>query len=320
MHSESLAHRHVSVVDEAHDGARLDMFLSTALKGWSRAGIQRLIREGHVRLNGRAVKAHHAVRRGDNIETSVPAPRVPELLPEPIPLEVLHEDGDLLVVNKAAGMVVHPAGRNMRGTLVNALLARCGNLSAVGGVLKPGIVHRLDKGTTGCIAVAKNDETHRGLCSQFLHRQVHKEYLALVHGVVRRESGLVEGLIARHPADRKRMAVRKDRGRNAVTSFQVLERFDACTLVTLRLHTGRTHQIRVHMAHLGHPVVGDSVYGKNRPRAIGGLAIERPMLHAFRLGFTHPRTGDEVRTEAPLPGDMARLLDHLRARKGKVGA
>jgi len=303
------------LVDEGHDGARLDKFLVDRLEGRSRAEIQRLIEGAHVRLNGRAVKPHHRVWRGDEVEISFPPPIESGVLAEEIPLHVLYDDADLLVVNKPAGMIVHPAGRIMSGTLVNALLARRGDLSGIGGEIKPGIVHRLDRGTSGCIIVAKNDEAHQALSGRFARREVRKEYLALLHGGLVRDRGTVEGLIGRHPVERKRMAVRRDRGRSAVTHFEVAERIGGFTLVRIFLQTGRTHQIRVHMAHLGHPVVGDTVYGRSRPRVIGKMSIERPMLHAWRIGFTHPRTGAAVQVEAPLPEDIERVLSYLRSGK-----
>jgi len=283
------------------------------MPGQSRAAIQRLIGRSLVRLNGKPVKSHHPVHGGDTVELRIPEPEAPELQPQNIPLKVLYEDADLLVVDKPAGMVAHPAGGIVTGTLVNALLWHCRTLSGIGGVLKPGIVHRLDKGTSGCIAVAKNDAAHRALAEQFARREIRKEYLAILHGVLRRDEGLVEGLIARHPVDRTRMAVRRDRGKASSTGFTVLERFAGSTFVKVRLQTGRTHQIRVHMAHLGHPVLGDAVYGKRKAQVVGDLKIERPMLHAWRLGFRHPRTGADVGLEAPLPEDMERALQKLRS-------
>jgi len=302
------------LVDEGHDGARLDKFLVERIEGCSRAEIQRLIGSCCVRLNGRVVKPHHPVRAGDEVEVAPPPPVQSHILPEHVPLDVLYEDEDLLVVNKPAGMVVHPAGKIVSGTLVNALLAQCTRLSGIGGVLKPGIVHRLDKGTSGCLAVAKNDVAHRGLSELFARREVTKEYLAILHGVLRQDEGVVKGLIARHPVERTRMAVRRDRGRESSTGFHVMERYDAFTFVRLSLYTGRTHQIRVHMAHIGHPVLGDSVYGRRRPHTVGDLTIGRPMLHSWRIGFAHPRTGEIIRAEAPLPDDIEGVLKYLRAQ------
>jgi len=275
--------------------------------------VQRLIEGGRVLVNGRAVKARQRVRLGDRVEVSVPPPAKTGLLAEDIPLVVLYEDGDLLVVDKPPGMIVHPAGRIVAGTLVNALLARCPDLSGIGGELKPGIVHRLDKGTSGCIAVAKCDAAHRLISAQFARREVYKEYLAIVHGAPPGSQGVLDGLIARHPVERKRMAVRRDRGRESVTRYEVLERFAGFSWVALRLHTGRTHQIRVHMAHAGCPVLGDVLYGRGRTRTAAGVEVERPMLHAWRLGFAHPTSGMALRFEAPIPRDIARVLAALRA-------
>lgn len=305
-------------VGRENDGDRVDRFLAGRMGGFSRAAVQRLIETGCVLVNGRAVKARHRIRPGDRVEVSVPPPVRTGLLAEEIPLAVLYEDADLLVVDKPPGMIVHPAGRIVTGTLVNALLARCPDLSGIGGELKPGIVHRLDKGTSGCIAVAKNDSAHRAISAQFARREVYKEYLAIVHGAPPGPRGVMEGLIARHPVERKRMAVRRDRGRASVTRYEVLERFDGFSWIALRLHTGRTHQIRVHMAHLGCPVLGDALYGRRKTRTAAGVEAERPMLHAWRLGFRHPTSGEELRFEAAIPADIARVLNALRAEKTAV--
>ena len=270
--------------DAGGGGARLDRFLAERMEGVSRAAVQRLIADRRVLVNGKAVKAHQRLRPGDRIEVSVPPPRPTGIRAEPVPLSVLYEDDDLLVVDKPAGMIVHPAGRIVTGTLVNALLARCPDLSGIGGALKPGIVHRLDKGTSGCIVVAKGDEAHRLIAAQFARREVYKEYLAVVRGAPPAGRGVVEGLIARHPVERKRMAVRKDRGRLSVTRYEVRERFEGFSLVSLLLGTGRTHQIRVHMAHLGCPLLGDTLYGGRGAKRGEGPGAARPMLHARRLG------------------------------------
>ncbi len=300
--------------DAGGGGARLDRFLAERMEGVSRAAVQRLIADRRVLVNGKAVKAHQRLRPGDRVEVCVPPPRPTGIQAEPVPLSVLYEDDDLLVVDKPAGMIVHPAGRIVSGTLVNALLARCPDLSGIGGALKPGIVHRLDKGTSGCIVVAKGDEAHRLLAAQVARREVCKEYLAVVRGAPPAKRGIVEGLIARHPVERKRMAVRKDRGRLSVTRYEVRERFDGFSLVSLLPGTGRTHQIRVHMAHLGCPLLGDTLYGGRGAKRREGPEAERPMLHARRLGFRHPRTGAEVRVEAPVPEDLLRVLAALRAK------
>jgi 23S rRNA pseudouridine1911/1915/1917 synthase len=248
--------------------------------------------------------------------TVVLLPPVPtDILPEPIPLDVLYEDDDLIVINKRAGIIVHPANRITSGTLVNALLYHCKRLSGVGGVVKPGIVHRLDKGTSGCLVVAKNDAAHVDLNRQFAARSVRKVYFALVHGVLKHDQGLLEGLIARHPVQRKKMSVRHDAGRTAETAYRVIERFEESSHIEVRLKTGRTHQIRVHMAHLGHPVIGDSLYAPKKPTLLRGVEVKRPMLHAWRLGFVHPGTGKPMRFEAPVPEDINELLSALRMHR-----
>jgi 23S rRNA pseudouridine1911/1915/1917 synthase len=251
---------------------------------------------------------------------SVPAPAPAEPQPEDIPLRIVHEDAALLVLDKPAGLVVHPGAGTSSGTLVNALLARVRDLSGVGGVLRPGIVHRLDRGTSGLLLVAKSDEAHRALARQFANRTVEKEYLAVVLGVPARSSGEIDAPIGRDPVHRRRMSVRAPRGRAARTSWSVEERFDGAALLRVRIHTGRTHQIRVHLASIGHPVAGDPLYGGTRtPPSRGAAALEalsslaRPALHAARLAFTHPSSGARLVFEAPLPADLAGLLDSLRS-------
>ncbi len=250
----------------------------------------------------------------------VPPPEPAEPLPEDIPLDVVFEDAHLLVVNKPAGLVVHPGAGANRGTLVNALLGRVRDLSGVGGVLRPGIVHRLDRGTSGLLVVAKDDETHRALVRQFAGRTVEKEYLALVLGRPARPSGSIEAPIGRDPIHRQKMSVRATRGRPARSEYRVRESFDGATLLLVRIHTGRTHQIRVHLASIGHPVAGDATYGGTRPpssrraaarEALSSLA--RPALHAARLAFVHPATGDRLSFEAPLPADLREVVERLRA-------
>ena len=306
------------VVREGEGGQRLDRFLGGRIEGMSRAGLQRLIAAGLARLNGEDVKAHHRVRAGDRVELSIPPPREADVRPEEIPLDVLFEDDDIIVINKRPGMIVHPAGRIVSGTLVNALLARCRDLSGVGGALKPGIVHRLDRGTSGCLVAAKNDEAHLALSDQFARRKVRKEYLALVHGSPESDSGKLTGPIGRHPVRRRKMTVRPAGGRDAETAYEVIERFEGVTFVRLFPKTGRTHQIRVHMAHSGHPLLGDAVYGGGRERRFAGPKAPRPMLHAWRLSFAHPRTGEALRFEAPLPEDFTAMLGSLGWR-GEAG-
>ena len=282
-----------------HDaGARLDQFLAARAATLSRARIQDLIKAGHVTLNGRATKASARLRDGDVLALAEPPPVPSATLAEDIALDVLFEDDDLIVLNKPAGMVVHPAAGNWQGTVVNALLHHCPALSGIGGEQRPGIVHRLDKETSGCLVAAKNDAAHQALSKQFAGREVTKIYLALTSGKFRAASGVIEGAIGRHPVQRKKMTVLADgRGRAAKTSYRVLAELAAGTLVECTLHTGRTHQIRVHLKHLGHPLLGDEVYGKR-----AGFA--RQMLHAWRLGFTHPRTGARMNFQSPIPADF----------------
>lgn len=300
----------IHVVSDEASGLRLDQFLRRELPGHSRAFLQKLIEQGNVWVNGKPSKPSHTVHAGDEVDVEVPPPRPLETRPENIPLEVLFEDSDLIVVNKPAGLVVHPAAGNQEHTLVNALLHHCrGGLAGIGGVERPGIVHRLDKGTSGCIVVAKTDFAHQALVAQFKSRGVKKIYRAVCWGKLAKPSGRIETMIGRSERDRKKMSARVTRGRNAVTDYRVLKQFADFAMVELHIHTGRTHQIRVHMAHLGHPVVGDATYG--RKTGIGDakskIAVARMMLHAYKLGFTHPRTRQFVEFTAQVPEDMEKL-------------
>ena len=311
------SHSLVVAPDEA--GQRLDAWLARRLPALSRSRLQALIEAGRVRLDSAPARAAMRVRAGQAALVSVPPPAPAEPQPEDIPLRVVYEDGALLVLDKPAGLVVHPGAGAAGGTLVNALLARVSDLSGIGGVLRPGIVHRLDKGTSGLLVVAKSDEAHRALALQFAGRTVEKEYLALVHGVPNRAKGEISRPIGRDPVQRRRMSVRAPRGREARTSWSVVERLDGCALLRVRIHTGRTHQIRVHLSSIGHPVAGDSVYGGTRTpssrKAASRQALQslaRPALHAARLAFAHPTNGESVRFEAPLPHDLATLLESLR--------
>ena len=297
------------IVTRAEGGQRLDVFVSKA-SGLSRARVQRLIESGHVRVGDHTQKPRHRVSPGDHIQLHLP-PATPLLLtPEPIPLAILHEDDDLIVLNKPPGMVVHPGAGWSTGTLVHALLAHCGRLTGIGGVERPGIVHRLDRDTSGVLVVAKTESAHQSLSRQFKGRVVEKQYAALVHGEVRQESGRIEAAIGRREHDRKRMGVRDRGGREARTVYHVLRRLPGMTVLTLDLETGRTHQIRVHLAHIGHPVIGDRVYGGRREQrraASDEPRADRQMLHAWRLAFHHPTTGAWVEFSAPLPEDFLRL-------------
>ena len=272
--------------------------------------------EGHILVDGRQVKPTHRPRAGETVQVHWPEARPATAQPEAIPLEILYEDEALLVLNKAAGLVVHPASGHERFTVVNALLHHCqGKLSGIGGVARPGIVHRLDKDTSGCMVVAKNDDAHLALSSQFASRKVGKVYQAIVCGVMARDSGEIRAAIARHTSHRKCMAVDEEFGREAHTSYRVLERMEGSTLVEASLHTGRTHQIRVHFKYLGYPLVGDEVYGHRQNLRLGELTnytAPRQMLHSFRIGFIHPRTAKRMEFEAPLPEDFEEALKALR--------
>ena len=306
-------------VEQSLPSERLDIFLRAKFPAVSRGAMQRLIEQGHIRVNGKTVKPTHSPRAGEKIEIHFPEPRPAEAQPEEIALDILFEDKSLLVVNKPAGLVVHPAAGHEEHTLVNALLHHCqGSLSGIGGVARPGIVHRLDKETSGCLVVAKNDETHIALSEQFANRVVKKIYHAIVCGEVPRDAGEIHAAIARHPTHRKRMAVQDaSDGRAAHTSYRVLEKLKCATYVEVQIHTGRTHQIRVHFQHLGHPVVGDDTYGsaKNkRLKELANYAAPRVLLHAKELSFIHPRTQKTLNFSAPLPDDFKSALKLLRVK------
>ncbi len=277
-------------------GMRLDQFLAVQATQLSRSRLQDLIKAGHVTLNGLTVKPNTRLRAGDAIALAEPPPVPVATQAEDIALDVLFEDDDLIVLNKSAGMVVHPAAGNWDGTVVNALLHHCPALSGIGGEQRPGIVHRLDKETSGCLVAAKSDAAHQALAKQFAGREVTKIYLALASGKFRHASGVIEAPIGRHPVHRKKMTV-LEKGRASKTDYRVLAELPAGTLVECTLHSGRTHQIRVHLKHLGHPLLGDEVYGKR-------AGFERQMLHAWRLGFTHPRTGARMSFLSPIPADF----------------
>ncbi len=306
------------VVEKSLPDMRFDQFLREKFPAASRGVFKRLIEDGHVRVNGKAIKATHTPRAGEQVEIHWPQPRPAEAQPEEMPLDILFEDKSLLVLNKPAGLVVHPAAGHEEHTLVNALLHHCrGSLSGIGGVARPGIVHRLDKETSGCLVIAKNDETHLALAKQFAERHVEKIYNAILCGETARENGEIRAAIARHPSHRKRMAVRDDdSGRAAHTKWRVLERLAEATFVEARILTGRTHQIRVHFQFLGYPVVGDETYGARQNKKLvetSGYEAPRVMLHSRELAFTHPRTEKLVRFKAPLPEDFQETLKALRA-------
>jgi 23S rRNA pseudouridine1911/1915/1917 synthase len=294
-----------------NDGERLDVFLVRQQPELSRAHVQKLINSGAVLIDGRVRKANFKLKAGMQVEFSLPEAAPVEVNPENIPLDILYEDGDMIVVNKARGMIVHPAAGVSSGTLVNALLYHCHDLSGINGEIRPGIVHRLDKDTSGVMVAAKNDKSHLDLAEQISTKSAQRTYLAVVHGNIKEEEGIIKGDIGRHPTDRKRMAIVQENGKPAVTHFKVLERFGDYTLVECRLETGRTHQIRVHMTSIGHPLVNDPKYGSRKtPFGIKGQA-----LHSRQLTLKHPVTGEKLTFEAPLPEDMEKILSALRNRR-----
>jgi 23S rRNA pseudouridine1911/1915/1917 synthase len=286
---------------------RLDQFLARELPKFSRSRLQQLIRKEFITLNGATARPRDLVRTGDRVQVNEPPLEKIDNQPEAIPLDVLYENDELIVINKPAGLVVHPGAGHREHTLVNALLHHFPKLSGIGGKERPGIVHRLDKETTGCMVVAKTDEAHRGLSEQFAARSVEKIYLALVAGKLRKKAGTIEEKIGRHPVHRQRMSIASQRGRAAKTEYRVLSSSDEISLIECKLHSGRTHQIRVHLHHLGHPVLGDKVYGAKYAKA-----FPRQMLHAWRLGFQHPRTGEWKNFEAALPNDFEEPVKLLR--------
>ena len=285
---------------------RLDQFLARELRQFSRSRVQQLIRSGHITLNGKRARPRDLLHAGDYVDVIEPPPEKTDNRPEAIPLKILFEDHDLIVINKPAGLVVHPGAGHREHTLVNALLHHCPTLSGIGGQERPGIVHRLDKETSGCLVIAKNDETHRNLSDQFAARTVEKIYLALVTGQLRKNAGIIDIAIGRHPVKRQRMAAISSRGRAAKTEYLVLRQSKEASLVQCRLHSGRTHQIRVHFHHFGHPVLGDKVYVHRLARN-----FPRQMLHAWKLGFQHPGTQEWLTFEAPLPEDFAAAMNTL---------
>jgi 23S rRNA pseudouridine1911/1915/1917 synthase len=306
----------VLTIQHSLPSERLDTFLRGKFPAVSRGAIQRLIEEGHIRVNGRIIKPTHTPHAGEQVEVHWPETRAAEAQPEAMPLDILYEDETLLVLNKLPGLVVHPAAGHEEHTLVNALLHHCaGQLSGIGGVARPGIVHRLDKETSGCLVVAKNDETHLALSTQFATRKVEKIYHAILCGELPRDRGEIRAAIARHPSHRKRMAVDDEAGREARTGYHVLERLRGATLVEAVLHTGRTHQIRVHFQFLGFPLVGDATYGNRQNERLAdltGYTAPRQMLHAWRLAFIHPRTAKRLSFDAPRPEDFLDALAALR--------
>ena len=295
-------------------GQRLDVFVVERFPELSRSHVQKLIEQGNVLVDGTVRKANYKLRGGEAVQVTVPQAEPISVEPEDIPLDILYEDKDIIVVNKARGMVVHPASGVYSGTLVNALLYHCQDLSGINGEIRPGIVHRLDKDTSGVMVCAKNDTAHLDLAEQIRTKTAHRTYWAIVHGNIKEEAGIIKGDIGRHPTDRKKMAIVRENGKPAVTHFKVLERFGEYTLVECQLETGRTHQIRVHMTSIGHPLINDPKYGpkKSSPFAINGQA-----LHSLQLTLTHPVTKEEMTFTAPLPTDMEKILTGLRNKRSK---
>jgi 23S rRNA pseudouridine1911/1915/1917 synthase len=334
--------RYTFFVEKGQEGVRLDIWLARSMDDFSRSRVQQLIRAGLVTVNGRSVKESRKIKAGDQVEVVIPPPKPTALKPENIPLHILFEDDALLVIDKPAGMVVHPAPGHENGTLVNAVLFHCPRLAGIGGEMRPGIVHRLDRDTSGVMVVAKTAEALAALAGQFKRREIHKEYLAMVVGILSPPRGVIKTLIGRHAADRKKMSAVPKKGRPAVTRYETVEKLDKYSLVKLLPETGRTHQLRVHLAHIGHPVVGDTIYGRRKvgreppaPPAqdksqrfsvLGSrlkrtvektvneisVAAGRQMLHARSIAFYYPETGKKMEFTAPVPEDMARLLNFLR--------
>jgi 23S rRNA pseudouridine1911/1915/1917 synthase len=294
------------IILEDQKGDRIDKAVSSLEEEWSRTQVQQWIKDGQVLVNGIPVKTNYKCSLNDKIEITIPEPEILDVLPEEMDLDIYYEDKDVLVVNKPRGMVVHPAPGHTTGTLVNGLMAHCKDLSGINGVMRPGIVHRIDKDTSGLLMVAKNDMAHESLVNQLVKKTVTRKYKAIVHGVIPHDFGTIDAPLGRDPKERQSMTVVDD-GKHAVTHFHVLERFKDFTLVECQLETGRTHQIRVHMKYIGYPLAGDPKYGPKKTLDIDGQA-----LHAGILGFTHPRSGEYMEFEAPLPAEFIRLLEQLR--------
>ncbi|MBQ7883213.1 MAG: RluA family pseudouridine synthase [Phascolarctobacterium sp.] len=299
--------REILIVTENEAGQRADVALAGMLE-LTRSNMQKLLDEGRAVKGSKVLKSNYKLKLGDEIVVTLPEPQPLDVQPENIPLDIIYEDEDVVVVNKARGMVVHPAAGNYSGTLVNALLYHCKNLSGINGVIRPGIVHRLDKDTSGIMICAKNDAAHVSLSEQIQSKTAQRTYLAVVRGNIKMDGGIIETQIARDKDDRKKMAVVKEGGRNAITEYEVVERFGKYTIVKCKLKTGRTHQIRVHMEHLGYPLVGDPKYSPMKtPFSINGQA-----LHSLTLAFEHPRTGERMEFEAKMPEDMHKIVTRLR--------
>lgn len=297
----------IKIKVETTEGYRLDYFVALNLDELSRSYVKKLIKEGLVLVNDEKSKSSYNVQNGDNIQVSIPKPKKIEAMPEDIPIDIVYEDHDLVIVNKPQDMVVHPAAGNMDGTLVNSLLFNVSNLSSINGCIRPGIVHRLDKDTSGLIIVAKNDISHRKLSDSLKNRDVKRVYKALVHGRVKTDSGTIDAPIGRHPVHRKRMAVTQKNSKTAITHYTVLDKYKDFTLIELSLESGRTHQIRVHMSYINHPVVGDPVYSRGKNK----FGLEKQMLHAYKVGFNHPVTGEYIEFIQDVPKYFKEILAKL---------
>lgn len=296
------------IIEEEQAGERIDKFLSEYLPDLSRSYIQKLIKDGQVTVNQKITKANYKLCTADQLELSEPELKEPDIEAENIPLDILYEDSDVLIVNKPKGMVVHPSAGHYSGTLVNALMYYCkGDLSGINGVMRPGIVHRIDMDTTGSLIVCKNDFTHNDIAEQLKVHSITRVYHAIVHGIVKENEGIIDAPIGRHPIDRKKMSINHQNGKEAVTHYKVLQRFHNYTYIECRLETGRTHQIRVHMASIGHPLLGDLVYGPTK----APCKLQGQTLHAKIIGIRHPRTGEYLEIDAPLPQYFANLLVKL---------
>lgn len=307
MNDTQLFERYDWTVDPADKNERIDKFITLQNEDWSRSQVQAWVKEGRVTVNGEPIKNNYKLQAEDEVTLRVPPPKEMAIQPEEMSLDIVYEDSDVVVVNKPRGLVVHPAPGHYSGTLVNGLLAHCKDLSGINGVLRPGIVHRIDKDTSGLLMVAKNDKAHMGLAEQLKAHTVNRKYVALVHGVIPHEMGTIEAPIGRDPKNRQQMAVVFENSKPAVTHFIVLERFKEYTMVELKLETGRTHQIRVHMKYIDYPLVGDPKYGPKNTLELDGQA-----LHAKTLGFIHPRTGEQLEFEAPMPKEMLDVIEVLR--------
>jgi 23S rRNA pseudouridine1911/1915/1917 synthase len=296
-------------VNEKQHLERIDKLLSTMNEQWSRSQVQQWIKDDLVNVNGQAIKGNYKCKTGDEISITIPDPEPLDVVPEEMNLDVYYEDSDVLVVNKPRGMVVHPAPGHTSGTLVNGLMAHCKDLSGINGVMRPGIVHRIDKDTSGLLMIAKNDVAHESLVNQLVHKTVTRRYKAIVHGVIPHDKGTIDAPIGRDEKDRQSMTVTEKNSKDAVTHFQVIERLKDFTFVECQLETGRTHQIRVHMKYIGYPLAGDPKYGPKKT-----IELEGQALHAGILGFDHPRTHEYLEFEAPIPSEFEEVLDWLRKR------